>query len=129
MGLFTIGYFLSLIITSGLLKIEKVKRVITVIVCLAVCLVGSVCLTINDNKSPKAYVIGTETDCATVIDYKEQTVMIGDRIYTDIASGYNAGVDTIFVLSGEGTLEDAKNSETPPTYIYKSIKEVYNDIK
>ena len=76
MGLFTIGYFLSLIITSGLLKIEKVKRVITVIVCLAVCFVGTACLTINENKSPKAYVIGTETDCATVIDYKEQTVMV-----------------------------------------------------
>ena len=41
---------------------------------------------------------------------KDESVMIGDRVYTDIASGYNAGIDTIFVLSGEGTLDDASPS-------------------
>ncbi len=60
---------------------------------------------------------------------KEETVMIGDRVYTDIASGYNAGVDTVLVLSGEGTREDAKASDTKPTYILDSIKDVYNTIK
>ena len=59
---------------------------------------------------------------------REECAMIGDRVYTDIASGYNAGIDTIFVLSGEGTLEDAK-CDTPPTYIFESIKEIYNAIK
>ena len=57
---------------------------------------------------------------------KEDTVMIGDRVYTDIASGYNAGVDTILVLSGEGTRRDAEESSTKPTYIMENIKEVYN---
>ena len=47
--------------------------------------------------------------------------MIGDRVYTDIASGYNAGIDTIFVLTGEGTIEDANNTDTKPTYIFNSI--------
>ena len=60
---------------------------------------------------------------------KEESVMIGDRVYTDIASGYNAGIDTIFVLSGEGTMTDAENSDTPPTYIFEGIKNVYNEIK
>lgn len=59
---------------------------------------------------------------------KEESVMIGDRLYTDIASGYNAGIDTIFVLSGEGTLKDAETSETKPTYIMQNIREVYNNI-
>ena len=59
---------------------------------------------------------------------KEETVMIGDRVYTDIASGYNAGVDTIFVLSGEGTVKDAESSDTKPTYIIENIREVYNRI-
>ena len=54
--------------------------------------------------------------------------MVGDRVYTDIASGFNAGVDTVFVLSGEGTLEDARTSETPPTYIMKNIRELCNNI-
>ena len=60
---------------------------------------------------------------------KEESVMIGDRVYTDIASGYNAGIDTIFVLSGEGTMADAENSDTPPTYIFGGIREVFDEIK
>ena len=60
---------------------------------------------------------------------KEETLMIGDRVYTDIASGYNAGVDTVLVLSGEGTVEDANNSDTKPTYIMNSIKDIYYAIK
>ena len=60
---------------------------------------------------------------------KDESVMIGDRVYTDIASGYNAGIDTIFVLSGEGTIADAESSDTPPTYIFNGIREVYNEIK
>lgn len=60
---------------------------------------------------------------------KEDAVMIGDRLYTDIASGVNAGIDTVFVLSGEGTLEDLKTSEVKPTYIYNNIKEMLENIK
>ena len=59
---------------------------------------------------------------------KEETVVMGDRLYTDIASGINAGVSTIFVLSGEGTMEDVDNSEQKPEFIYKNIREVYNDL-
>lgn len=59
---------------------------------------------------------------------KDETLMIGDRVYTDIASGYNAGVDTVLVLSGEGTVEDAENSDTKPTHIMQNIREVYNNI-
>ena len=58
----------------------------------------------------------------------EETVMIGDRMYTDIASGYNAGVDTIFVLSGEGTMADVEASDFKPTHIHKGIRETLNTI-
>ena len=60
---------------------------------------------------------------------KEECVMVGDRLYTDIASGYNAGIDTVFVLSGEGTMADVKETTTPPTYIFENIRELYNTIK
>lgn len=59
---------------------------------------------------------------------KDECVMMGDRVYTDIASGYNAGIDTIFVLSGEGTMADAE-CDTPPTYIFENIRQVLNAIK
>ena len=59
---------------------------------------------------------------------KDECLMVGDRVYTDIAAGYNAGIDTVFVLSGEGTMEDAENTETKPTYIMQNIRELYNNI-
>lgn len=59
----------------------------------------------------------------------DEAVMIGDRLYTDIASGFNAGIETIFVLSGEGTLADLEKSEVKPTYVIDNIREVYNRIK
>ncbi len=57
---------------------------------------------------------------------KEEAVLIGDRLYTDIACGVNAGISTIFVLSGEGTMDDLEKSETKPEFIYKDIKELYS---
>ena len=58
----------------------------------------------------------------------DNAVMVGDRVYTDIASGYNAGIDTVFVLSGEGTMADAQNTTTKPTYIMKNIRELWKNI-
>ena len=54
----------------------------------------------------------------------EETVVIGDRLYTDIACGVNAGVDTVFVLSGEGTEEDLKTSGVQPTWVMEDISRV-----
>ena len=51
----------------------------------------------------------------------EETLMVGDRLYTDIASGVNAGIDTAFVLSGEGTREDLAVSEVTPTWVFDDI--------
>ena len=59
---------------------------------------------------------------------KEDAVLIGDRLYTDIACGVNAGISTIFVLSGEGTMEDLEKNEAKPEFIYDNIRIVYNDL-
>ncbi len=55
---------------------------------------------------------------------KDETVVIGDRMYTDIASGVNAGVTTICVLSGEVDLIGIKESPYDPTFVFPSVKEV-----
>jgi len=57
---------------------------------------------------------------------KEQSVLLGDRLYTDIASGHNAGIDTMLMLSGESTLNDLKEFDFSPTFIYKNVRELYN---
>lgn len=55
---------------------------------------------------------------------KEETVIMGDRLYTDIAAGKNAGVDTICVLSGEATLDDIQNGAHKPTWVFDSVTEI-----
>ena len=58
-----------------------------------------------------------------------ETAVIGDRLYTDIACGVNAGIHSIFVLSGEGTMEDVEKSDVKPEYIFENIKALYHRLK
>ena len=51
----------------------------------------------------------------------EQAVMVGDRLYTDIAAGVNAGIDTAFVLSGEGARADLADSPVQPAWVFEDI--------
>ena len=60
---------------------------------------------------------------------REQTAVIGDRIYTDIKSGLNAGVATILVMSGETTYEILEASEDKPDYVMGSAKELLEILK
>jgi ribonucleotide monophosphatase NagD (HAD superfamily) len=57
---------------------------------------------------------------------KAETVVVGDRLYTDIASGVNAGVDTVCVLCGEVTLKDVQNAKDgeKPTYVFAQTKQI-----
>ena len=59
----------------------------------------------------------------------ENIAMVGDRIYTDVKTGINAGVTSILVLSGETTMEDYKKSDVKPDYILDSVKDMLNAIK
>jgi len=54
--------------------------------------------------------------------------VMGDRLYTDIACGVNAGISSIFVLSGEGTLEDLAASEVKPEFVRDNIRQVYQEL-
>lgn len=60
---------------------------------------------------------------------KEQTCLMGDRLYTDIACGVNAGIDTVFVLSGEGVESDIEKFGVTPAYIFPNIRTVLNQIE
>ncbi|MGL5210521.1 MULTISPECIES: HAD-IIA family hydrolase [Cetobacterium] len=53
---------------------------------------------------------------------KDEVVIVGDRLYTDIASGYINGCDTILVLTGEAK-RDSK-SVYNPTYILDSVADI-----
>jgi len=55
---------------------------------------------------------------------KAETIIIGDRLYTDINCGINAGIDTALVLSGETKKEDVTLSPHKPTYVFETIGEL-----
>ncbi len=55
---------------------------------------------------------------------KSETIVVGDRIYTDIASGNNAGVETVLVLSGETSLNQYVQSEIKADFVLNSVKEI-----
>ena len=59
---------------------------------------------------------------------KSETALIGDRLYTDIACAVNAGITSIFVLSGEGTKEDIEKYKINPDYIFENIKALLSSL-
>ncbi len=60
---------------------------------------------------------------------KDEAIVIGDRLYTDIACGVNAGISSAFVLSGEGIMEDLEKSDVKPEFVFKNIKEMLGIMK
>ena len=60
---------------------------------------------------------------------REDAVIVGDRLYTDIATGANAGVDTISVLSGEASMKDIQEWDGEPTWIFQDVKEIFQRLQ
>lgn len=58
----------------------------------------------------------------------EQAVIVGDRLYTDIQCGINAGIDTVLVLSGETKQEHLMDSKIKPTYTFNTIAEMVDSL-
>ena len=53
-----------------------------------------------------------------------EMAMVGDRLYTDVATGVNHGMLGILVLSGEATMEDVKTSEVKPDLIFGRLADM-----
>jgi NagD protein len=60
--------------------------------------------------------------------HSEQTVMIGDRMDTDIVAGMEAGLQTILVLSGISTREQAGHFPFLPSRIVDSVADLVDEI-
>jgi HAD superfamily hydrolase (TIGR01457 family) len=96
---------------------------------------GSVCDMLYNVSKRRPIVIGKPESLMPILAMektgytKEETVVIGDRIYTDIKSGINAGTTTILVLSGETTKEVLDASSDKPTYVMESAREILEILK
>lgn len=55
---------------------------------------------------------------------REETAMVGDRLYTDVAAGVKNGYTGILVLSGEAGIKDIEQSDVIPNLIFDSVKDM-----
>jgi len=56
----------------------------------------------------------------------ELAVVVGDRLYTDIACAVNAGMTSVLVLSGESTSDDIHKYGITPNYVVDSVLDLFN---
>ena len=54
----------------------------------------------------------------------QETMVIGDRIYTDVKSGLNAGTTAVLVMSGETTQQILEASEEKPDMVWQDCREI-----
>ncbi|MCQ2180683.1 MAG: HAD-IIA family hydrolase [Bacteroidales bacterium] len=52
-----------------------------------------------------------------------EAAIVGDRIYTDVKTGLNAGAMGVLVLSGETTMDIVRTSDVRPSLICRDIEE------
>ena len=91
---------------------------------------GSICNMLTDATSRKPVYLGKPS--ASVVELclslsgfsREETLVVGDRLYTDIACGINGGVDTCVVFTGEAKPEDMADTPYPADYCFSDIKEL-----
>lgn len=56
---------------------------------------------------------------------REETLVVGDRLYTDIACGINGGVDTCVLFTGEAQKKDLQDTPYRPNYAFENVMELY----
>ena len=89
---------------------------------------GSVCEMLWRATNRRPVVIGKPEPLMPQLAMREagtsvrETLLVGDRIYTDIASGANAGIDTLLVLSGETKSEDLPTAVPQPTFVLPDVQ-------
>ena len=96
---------------------------------------GSVCDMIYNATKKRPVVIGKPSPLMPELAMeklgmkKEETCVVGDRIYTDVKSGLNAGITGILVLSGETTEEILAQSPDKPDLVLQDASEILEAIK
>lgn len=55
---------------------------------------------------------------------REETLVVGDRLYTDIACGINGGVDTCVLFTGEARPEDLLDTPYKPSFAFDTVKDL-----
>lgn len=60
---------------------------------------------------------------------REETLVVGDRLYTDIACGIEGKAQTCLLLTGEAKREDLQDTIYPPDYCFGTVRELLEYIE
>lgn len=96
---------------------------------------GSVCDMLYNVSGKRPVVVGKPAPLMAQLAMEkwgckpEETVVVGDRIYTDIKSGLNAGCMTVLVMSGETTYEILEASADKPHLVMESAAQILPYLK
>lgn len=91
---------------------------------------GAICGMITQTTGKKPIYLGKPSRevvelCLALSGFtREETLVVGDRLYTDIACGINGGVDTCVVFTGEAQPGDMRDTPYPADYQFNNIKEL-----
>ncbi len=94
---------------------------------------GSILAAIEAATGKKPYIVGKPNSLMMTIATRKlgvhasETIMIGDRMDTDIVGGLEAGMTTCLVLSGVTQKEMIDTFPYRPTYIFNNVGEIYPD--
>ena len=61
--------------------------------------------------------------------HSEETAMIGDRMDTDVVSGLEAGLETLLVLTGVTTREEAERFPYQASRIVDSVADLVDEVR
>lgn len=96
---------------------------------------GSVCDMIYNATKKRPVVIGKPSPLMPRLAMEafgisdEEACVVGDRIYTDIKSGLNAGITSVLVLSGETTKEILDESADKPHIVLDNAGQILEALK
>lgn len=96
---------------------------------------GAICNMISAAIDRTPYYVGKPNKeianmCLRQVDASvSEVIVVGDRLYTDIACGINAGLETAVVFTGEAKPQDITDTIYKPDFCFENIREFFDAVK
>lgn len=94
---------------------------------------GTILAAIETASGKKPYIVGKPNSLMMMLAtrkmgvHADDTIMVGDRMDTDIVGGMEAGMTTALVLSGVTGKDELGQFPYTPDHIFKSVADIYPD--
>lgn len=92
---------------------------------------GAICRMLTDTTDRQPVYLGKPSPAVVELCLERfgfdraETLVVGDRLYTDIACGINGGVDTCVLFTGEAQPKDLADTEYPADYAFANVRELW----